>query len=145
MKSTNSEKYNVRIPDVDYFRQIIKCTSACPIDTPAGKYVQQVGSGNFETAYDLARKTNPFVYVCARVCAHPCEDVCRRKIIDEPIAINALKRTATDHHNLGMGHDPVLKIPDKKRKEKVAVIGSGPAGFSCAHDLALLGYRVTIF
>ncbi len=139
------EKYNVKIPDVDYFRQIIKCTSACPINTPAGKYVQEVGSGNFESAYNLARKTNPFVYVCARVCAHPCEDACRRKIVDEPVAINALKRVATDHHKSGLGHDPALKMPDTKRKEKVAVIGSGPAGFSCAHDLALLGYRVTIF
>lgn len=145
MQKTGVEKYNVKIPDIDYFRQIIKCTFACPINTPAGKYVQEVGSGNYEVAYDLARKTNPFVYVCARVCAHPCEDACRRKIVDEPIAINALKRVATDHHNLGLGHDPTLKIPDTKRKEKVAVIGSGPAGFSCAHDLALLGYPVTIF
>lgn len=139
------EKYTITIPDIDYFRKIIKCTYACPINTPAGRYVQEVGKGNFEAAYDLARKTNPFVYVCARVCAHPCEDACRRNIIDKPVAINALKRVATDHHNLGLGHDPTLKIPDLKRKEKVAVIGSGPAGFSCAHDLALLGYPVTIF
>ena len=147
MVNENKEaKYRLTVPDIDYYRRLIKCTTACPINTPAGRYVQAVEQKDYETAYNLARRTNPLVYVCARVCAHPCEDACRRKFIDEPVAINALKRVATDHHNLGLGHNTGLKIPHARNfKEKIAVIGSGPAGLSCAHDLALLGYDVTIF
>lgn len=145
MRESEARCYKIVIPEIDYYRRIIKCTFGCPINTPAGKYVQAVGQGDFERGYNLARQTNPFVYVCARVCAHPCEDACRRGNLDRPVAINALKRVATDHHNYGLGHNPEQKSPDQKRKERVAVIGSGPAGFSCAHDLALFGYPVTIF
>jgi formate dehydrogenase beta subunit len=82
-----------------------------------------------------------------RICAHPCEDNCRRGKIDEPIAICALKRYATDRHNLGTGHDPARKKlpPAPKRDKRIAIVGAGVCGLTCAHDLALLGYTVEVF
>jgi NADH-quinone oxidoreductase subunit F len=97
-----------------------------------------------ESAYAIARRPNPFPFICGRVCAHPCEQACRRGDIDEPISIRALKRAATDSHDPRLGYAPGLEqLPE--RDERVAVIGSGPAGMACAHDLARLGYPVTVF
>lgn len=128
----------------EWFRQNIPCRTACPVKTEAYKYVIALGHRDPESAYRIARHPNPFPYVCGRVCAHPCEEACRRGRIDEPISIRALKRTATEAHDLSQGHAPDLAIAPR-RDEKVAVIGAGPAGLTCAHDLARLGYRVTIF
>lgn len=136
--------YKVEVPDKEYFRKNIPCTSACPVNTPAGRYVQEIYKGNFEEAYYLARSNNPFVYSCGRVCAAPCESACRRKFLDDPISIRALKRTATDSHNFGLGHSK-FSAPKATSKAKVAIIGAGPSGLSCAHDLALMGYDVTVF
>ena len=102
-------RYRVVVPDQDYFDRNIPCRTACPIHTECGRYVQAVGCSKDEEAYLLARAPNPFVYVLGRICAHPCEDACRRGKIDEPIAICALKRYVTDRHNLGSGHDPARK------------------------------------
>ena len=100
--------YSITIPDEEYFDKNIPCRSACPIHTECGRYVQAIGISKDEEAYLLARAPNPFAYVLGRICAHPCEDACRRGKIDEPIAICALKRYVTDRHNLGAGHDPCL-------------------------------------
>ncbi len=139
--------YTVTVPDQEYFDKNIPCRTACPIHTECGRYVQSIGISQDEEAYLLARAPNPFAYVLGRICAHPCEDNCRRGKIDEPIAICALKRFATDRHNLGTGHDPVRKkqSPAPKRNKKIAVIGAGVCGLTCAHDLALLGYSVEVF
>jgi len=139
--------YSVTIPDREYFDRNIPCQTACPIHTECGRYVQAIGISKDEEAYLLARAPNPFAYVLGRICAHPCEDNCRRGKIDEPIAICALKRFATDRHNLGMGHDPGRKAlpPVAKRPQRVAVVGAGVCGLTCAHDLALLGYTVEVF
>lgn len=139
--------YNVTIPDREYFDKNIPCQTACPIHTECGRYVQAIGISQDEEAYMLARAPNPFAYVLGRICAHPCEDNCRRGKIDEPIAICALKRYATDRHNLGTGHDPARKaLPaPAKREKRVAVVGAGVCGLTCAHDLALLGYTVEVF
>ncbi len=127
-----------------WFRANIKCQAACPVNTEAFAYVSALAEGDHEAAYTIARRPNPFPFICGRVCAHPCEQACRRGDIDEPISIRALKRTATDSHDLKLGHSPGLdQLP--KRDEPVAVIGSGPAGMACAHDLARLGYSVTVF
>jgi len=109
--------------------------------------VQAIGISKDEEAYLLARAPNPFAYVLGRICAHPCEDACRRGKIDEPIAICALKRYATDRHNLGLGHDPARKKlpPGPKRDKRIAIVGAGVCGLTCAHDLALLGYTVEVF
>src|SRR5215831_516641 len=139
--------YAITIPDREYFDRNIPCQNACPIHTECGRYVQAIGLSRDEEAYLLARAPNPFAYVLGRICAHPCEDNCRRGKIDEPIAICALKRYATDRHNLGLGHDPARRalpaVP--KRNKRVAIIGAGVCGLTCAHDLALLGYSVEVF
>jgi NADPH-dependent glutamate synthase beta subunit-like oxidoreductase len=139
--------YSITIPDREYFDRNIPCQTACPIHTECGRYVQAIGISKDEEAYLLARAPNPFAYVLGRICAHPCEDKCRRGKIDEPIAICALKRYATDRHNLGIGHDPARKAqpPAPKRNKRVAVVGAGVCGLTCAHDLALLGYTVEVF
>ena len=137
-------KYKVEIPDMEYWQKMIKCQYACPVLTPAGRYVTSISEGDYEKAYDFARLPNPFVYVCGRVCDHPCETACRRGDIDEPISIRAMKRVATDHHSLSLGHAHGHIVKEKNNR-RVAVLGAGPAGLSCAHDLARLGYSVTIF
>ena len=137
-------KYKVEIPDMEYWQKMIKCQYACPVLTPAGRYVTSIAEGDYEKAYDFARLPNPFVYVCGRVCDHPCETACRRGDIDEPISIRAMKRVATDHHSLSLGHAHGHIVKEKNNR-RVAVLGAGPAGLSCAHDLARSGYGVTIF
>lgn len=147
LKIAGPMSYSITIPDREYFDRNIPCRTACPIHTECGRYVQAIGISRDEEAYLLARAPNPFAYVLGRICAHPCEDNCRRGKIDEPIAICALKRYATDRHNLGMGHDPARKAlpPAPKRNKRVAVVGAGVCGLTCAHDLALLGYSVEVF
>jgi NADPH-dependent glutamate synthase beta subunit-like oxidoreductase/NAD-dependent dihydropyrimidine dehydrogenase PreA subunit len=140
-------RYSITVPDQEYFDKNIPCRAACPIHTECGRYVQAIGISKDEEAYLLARAPNPFAYVLGRICAHPCEDNCRRGKIDEPIAICALKRYATDRHNLGTGHDPARKKlpPAPKRDKRIAIVGAGVCGLTCAHDLALLGYTVEVF
>ena len=100
-------RYSVTVPDREYFDENIPCRAACPIHTECGRYVQAIGISKDEEAYLLARAPNPFAYVLGRICAHPCEDNCRRGKIDEPIAICALKRYATDRHREALrAHGP---------------------------------------
>jgi NADPH-dependent glutamate synthase beta subunit-like oxidoreductase len=120
---------------------------ACPVHTQAGRYVSLIAQGRYEEAYRYARVPNPFASICGRVCGHPCEPACRRGQLDSPISIRALKRFLTERYG-PESRNPIDVYPEKPRvihPEKVAVIGSGPAGMSAAHDLALLGYAVTIF
>jgi NADPH-dependent glutamate synthase beta subunit-like oxidoreductase len=120
---------------------------ACPVHTQAGRYVSLIAEGRYEDAYRYARTPNPFASICGRVCGHPCEPACRRGQFDMPISIRALKRFVTERHG-PESRNPIDVFggkPEVKHSEKVAVIGSGPAGMSAAHDLALLGYSVTIF
>jgi NADPH-dependent glutamate synthase beta subunit-like oxidoreductase len=140
-------RYRVTVPDQEYFDRNIPCRTACPIHTECGRYVQAIGISRDEEAYLLARAPNPFAYTLGRICAHPCEDACRRGKIDEPIAICALKRYATERHNLGTGHDPARKNlpPPAKRGKRIAIVGAGVCGLTCAHDLALLGYSVDVY
>lgn len=156
MRGALKEKYYVVVPDVDYYADQVKCRSACPVGTDSGGYVQAIADGDYERAYAIARAPNPFASVCGRVCGHPCEAACRRGNIDEAVSIRALKRFVTEKHGVEAITDPsgVLKFSSARRNnqygaygadEKVAIIGAGPAGLSAAHDLALLGYRVTVF
>jgi len=157
----------VRLPDLNDWKAQVKCQAGCPVATDAGRYVQLVAEGRYEDAYLVARAPNPFASVCGRVCAAPCEDACRRGSIDAPITIRALKRTVCERYgvesvhpatqdrlrealvgegNRYVGHLPVRPFAPAAGagKRKVAVVGGGPAGFAAAHDLALLGYAVTV-
>ena len=106
-----------------------------------------IAEGRYEEAYRYARSPNPLASICGRVCGHPCETACRRGKFDAPISIRALKRFLTERYG-PESRNPVDVFPEKPRltrPERVAVIGSGPAGLAAAHDLALAGYRATIF
>jgi formate dehydrogenase (NADP+) beta subunit len=130
----------------DWLNTNFPCMMACPAHTNAGRYVALIGEGRFEEAYRFARDPNPLASICGRVCAHPCESACRRGEIDKPIQIRALKRFLTERHgpeSKNFKPNPVEKQPPLPFK--VAVIGAGPVGLSAAHDLALMGYPVTIF
>jgi NADPH-dependent glutamate synthase beta subunit-like oxidoreductase/NAD-dependent dihydropyrimidine dehydrogenase PreA subunit len=123
------------------------CMMACPAHTNAGRYVALIAEGNYEEAYRYAREPNPLASICGRVCAHPCETACRRGAIDRPIAIRALKRFLTERHG-PESRRPVDVNAGRGQKAlpfKIAVVGAGPVGLSAAHDLALMGYSVTIF
>ncbi|MCR4404084.1 MAG: NADH-quinone oxidoreductase subunit NuoF [Candidatus Acetothermia bacterium] len=119
------------------------CQHICPIGTEVPVYVALIAQGRFAEALEVIRKDNPLPSVCGRVCHHPCEAKCRAGEGGEPIAIRALKRFATDY-GLREGLEP-QPSRGPGREEKVAVIGSGPAGLSCAAELAKLGYPVTVF
>ena len=133
--------------DKDWLNTNFPCMMACPAHTNAGRYVAQIAEGDFEEAYRTAREPNPMASICGRVCAHPCETACRRGEIDKPIAIRALKRFLTERHGPESKHpiDVNAGRTQPKLDLRVAVVGAGPVGLSAAHDLALMGYAVTIF
>ena len=136
-----------KLVDLEWLESNFPCMQACPVHTQAGRYVSLIAQGRYEEAYRYARIPNPFASICGRVCGHPCEPACRRGQFDLPISIRALKRFVTERYG-PESRNPIDVFRGKsiaKRSEKVAVIGSGPAGMSAAHDLALLGYPLTIF
>ena len=133
--------------DLAWLESNFPCMQACPVHTQAGRYVALIAEGRYEEAYRYAREPNPLASVCGRVCGHPCETNCRRGKLDAPISIRALKRFLTERYG-PESRNPIEMHPQKpeiRHPERVAVIGSGPAGLAAAHDLALLGYPVTLF
>jgi NADPH-dependent glutamate synthase beta subunit-like oxidoreductase len=137
-----------KLVDLEWLESNFPCMRACPVHTEAGRYVAAIAQGRYEEGYRYARRPNPLASICGRVCGHPCETDCRRGKLDAPISIRALKRFLTERHG-PESRDPVNVYADRTsnivRQEPVAIVGAGPAGLSCAHDLALLGYPVTIF
>jgi len=150
-----------------WYRQNVPCMEACPVHTDSGRYVQLIAEGKYRDAFFVARSPNPLASVCGRICSAPCEDACRRGTIDQAVTIRPLKRFVTERYG-AESTDPesyrslLEKAEDegchrlwhlselrsqqgKGNGRKVAVIGSGPSGMACAHDLALLGYAVTVF
>jgi NADPH-dependent glutamate synthase beta subunit-like oxidoreductase len=146
--------YDVELPDVGYYARQVLCREGCPVRTDSGAYVQAIAQGRYEDAYIIARTPNPFASICGRVCAAPCEAKCRRGALDAPVSIRALKRFVTERFgvesnafDLGRVY-PELRDPRRERLgagRKVAVVGAGPAGLSCAHELALMGFATTVF
>jgi formate dehydrogenase (NADP+) beta subunit len=136
-----------KVVDLEWLESNFPCMQACPVHTQAGRYVSLIAEGRYEEAYRYARIPNPFASICGRVCGHPCEPACRRGQFDSPISIRALKRFVTERYGPESRNpiDVFSERPCAKQAEQVAVIGSGPAGMSAAHDLALLGYPVTVF
>ncbi len=122
------------------------CRDACPIDQAAQGYVALVAEGKFREALALIRRQNPLAGVCGRVCHHPCEEACVRGDVDAAVSVRALKRFAADWE---VQHEPDFSYVDEydieKKDERVAVVGAGPAGLTCGHDLAFAGYEVHVF
>jgi len=119
------------------------CRVACPARVNIKAYLGFIARGEFEKALSIVRETNPLPGICGRVCTHPCESECRRGDYDEPVAICALKRFIADYE---LKHRKIKIEPiPRTKKEKVAIIGSGPAGLTCANDLIRMGYGVTVF
>ena len=118
------------------------CSAACPAGNDIVAFIQKTTEGDFEGAWSLIKEENPFPGICGRVCFHPCESKCNRGAFDEPIAIHALERFVSDFAST---QNRKMKRAPGGRGEKVAIIGSGPAGMSCAYHLAKLHYDVTVF
>ena len=164
-----SARYSVQAPDDHYWQANINCQQACPVHTDARGYVRSIAGGRYEEAYLIARGPNPLASICGRICAAPCEAACRRGAIDEPIAIRALKRFAQESYQQRHADEAALSVLNRIRGYQserenlrpdeltaytaqrpthgtpVAIIGSGPAGLACAHDLALMGFAPTIY
>lgn len=118
------------------------CQEACPIHQDARGYVALIGREKFSEALELIREVNPLPAVCGFICHHPCEEACMRDGVDDPVSIRLLKRFVTEYERKS---ESKKRRPKKKRREKILVMGSGPAGLAAANDLSLLGFEVTIF
>jgi NADPH-dependent glutamate synthase beta subunit-like oxidoreductase len=119
------------------------CMVGCPAHNNVQGFVSLVAKGKFERAIQLIKETSPFPSICGRVCPHPCEADCNRDQIDDPVAIRSVERFVADHDR--SSKDPYVPKVKELREEKVAIIGSGPAGLTAAYFLARDGYQVTVF
>jgi NADPH-dependent glutamate synthase beta subunit-like oxidoreductase/dihydroorotate dehydrogenase len=119
------------------------CKAACPNSVPAQAYVRLIAQRKFKEAFQQIATRNPLQSVCGWLCNHPCEDECTRGMMDQPIAIKALKRFAIEQARKNGWKAGVACRPHNGKK--AAVVGSGPAGLACAFDLAKAGYGVTVF
>ena len=117
------------------------CNAACPAGLDIPMFIGLVDEGRYAKAWNVIREENPFPGVCGRVCFHPCESHCSRAEYDEAIAINALERFVADQAPPLEPGSPM----QERREERIAVVGSGPSGLSCAYHLARMGYGVTVF
>lgn len=161
--------------DENFWKKEACCLTECPVHTDVRGYVQMIAMGRFEDAYKIARSPNPIASICGRICYAPCETRCRRNALDRSVAIRPLKRFVSEQYGpeageqheasvlnwlkemLGGNHkeqengvahlvDPNTKGEFKKvQGKKVAIVGSGPAGLSAAHDLALMGFNPVIY
>jgi NADH-quinone oxidoreductase subunit F len=122
---------------------ISPCQHTCPVGINIPKYVAHIAAGEYREATDTIRERNPFPAICGRICHHPCEFRCRRGELDDPVAIRALKRFAADWY-----FDNVTEDPEPfplVYNQRIAVVGAGPTGLSCAYFLAQAGYPTTVF
>jgi NADPH-dependent glutamate synthase beta subunit-like oxidoreductase/NAD-dependent dihydropyrimidine dehydrogenase PreA subunit len=138
----NSQRSLPGRPVIDKRRRPL-CQENCPLGVNVQGYIALVKAGRFAEALDLIRKNNVLPGICGRICTHPCEAVCRRGDLDEPVAIMDIKRFVADHERTHSRDIPAGDV--QKKSEKIAIIGSGPAGIAAAADLARFGYGVTVF
>ncbi len=144
------DNYRIQLQDAAWLVRNVRCADACPVSTRAGRYITLMAEGQFEEAYWYARMPNPFASTCGRICAHPCEGACNRGQMDKPLAIRALKRFLTERFGVESPRMLDLKARlgmagARGHSKKVAIVGAGPAGLACAHDLAILGYSPVVF
>ncbi|MBO4289901.1 MAG: FAD-dependent oxidoreductase, partial [Lachnospiraceae bacterium] len=120
------------------------CVAGCPVNIKIPEFIKKVAEGSFEEAYQIIAKDSSLPAVCGRVCPQEsqCEKYCVRGIKGEPVGIGRLERFVADYHNENVKEDPVKPEPNG---HKVAIVGAGPAGLTCAGDLAKMGYDVTIY
>ena len=120
------------------------CVGGCPVKIYIPDFIREVAAGNFEKAYEIITQSSSLPGICGRVCPQEtqCEGKCVRGIKGEPVAIGRLERFVADYHRENSKGDVVLH---EKNGKKVAVIGSGPSGLTCAGELAKRGYDVTVF
>ena len=121
------------------------CRARCPLHVNPQGYVNLIKIEKYEEALALIREKNPFPAITGRICTHPCETACERGKYDEPIAIDFLKRFVADYEIKEKGSFQWDLTKDEPNGKKVAIVGAGPAGLMCAHDLARKGYDVTIY
>jgi formate dehydrogenase beta subunit len=141
---TDTIQSKKKVPRQDYQVKVTApCESACPSHLPITRYIELIKEGRFLESLNTIREATCLPGILGRVCVRPCEDNCRRQNVDEPISIKWLKRFVADYE-LEKRKEPWMK-KEGERSEKVAVIGAGPAGLSCAYSLGLKGYPVTIF
>ncbi len=119
------------------------CKSTCPAHVSVQGYIALINKGKYREALELFKEAHPFPAICGRVCHHPCEQICTRGDADEPLAIQYLHRFIAD---LDLESDsPYVPEIKEKRDERIAIIGSGPAGLAASYFLAMEGYEVTVF
>lgn len=157
----STKSFKVVIPNYKYWRQNVRCQTGCPVDTDSRGYVRAISEGKHEEAYWIARMPNPLASICGRICAAPCEAACRRNMIDESVSIRALKRFVTEKYGVEIQKDQKKFAENLKERliqsgyglvgiaaeetRPISIIGSGPAGLACAHELALMGYKPVIY
>lgn len=127
---------------LDFQKRTSPCEAACPAGVPIQKMNELIRDNRMEEALQFVRSRNPFSTVTGRVCSHPCEEGCNRNRFDEGLSIRALERYASDHADRTAWAGPRRQEATGK---KIAVIGSGPAGMTCAYFSALFGHQVTVF
>ncbi|MBQ7158886.1 MAG: FAD-dependent oxidoreductase [Treponema sp.] len=122
--------------------QTVPCITLCPAHVNVPGYIALINEGRYADVINLIRDRNPFPTACAMVCEHPCENKCRRQIIDEPINIRGLKKFAVDQVNAREVQPPKANV---KTGKKIAIVGGGPSGLTCAYYLALMGHKAVVF
>jgi NADPH-dependent glutamate synthase beta subunit-like oxidoreductase len=132
-KISTSSKEKISLPP---------CQEACPIRQDTRGYVSLIAKGKFKEALELIREVNPLPAVCGFICHHLCEEACFRDEVDQSVPIRLLKRFVAEYER---ENNRPTRRSERKRKEKILVVGSGPAGLAAANDLSLLGYGVTLF
>ena len=146
-------KVKVELPTHDYYEAEVACRNSCPVKTDARGYLLATVAGDYEKAYAISRATNPFASICGKVCGAPCEKGCRRSDVDEAVVIRNIKGFLTDKRGPETGDliTPLTysiapgSLNPKMNGKSIGIIGGGCAGYTCAHDLARLGYSITIY
>jgi len=132
------------VPEGAYAARVTApCTNACPSHLDIPGYVEKIRFGRMDESLDVVLNDCPLPGTIGRVCVRPCESNCRRALVDEPISIKYLKRFASDEERASQGSP--AEAPAEAKAEKVAIVGAGPAGLSCAYYLGRMGYKTTIF
>jgi formate dehydrogenase (NADP+) beta subunit len=145
--------HDVRVSHPQYYVDEIECMRGCPVATDARGYLIAISRGDYAEGYRIARAPNPFASICGKVCGAPCEITCRRGKVDAPLTIRSLKGFLTERYGVeAFEPEQTLAMSDARGSldapptgRRVAIIGSGVAGLSCAHDLARIGHECHVF